>query len=392
RGRAVRRPLRGALVALVSVAGCVLDFNGFRVPTPTRDAGVTPDVGFDAGFDAGVPSDVAPDVRVEDIAVDQAPSGDRGDPRCAPPANAVIRVAHMALGIPSVDLCMRRATGDAPFAPVQANDWPAGGVAYATVSQHVSLNGQVAAANDRWHFALVPHGTDCAAAATAGVPVATLTVTVDPQSQSTLLFTSEVRSDGRVFGLLGLLSDQACTTCPANTVDVRAVHASLGASADRINLSINYGLPSPGPMAFVNVLFANNISYGQTAPVGGAGYDCDTAWRAAAALSDAYTVQFAAEAVSTDVLARSERVGLKVDLLLRSRMATVFFIGGDGVRTPAPEFLLCYEGARDAGMTVCDRIAAAAVPRPVVGDAGAPADAVDAPAEADAGPEDDVLL
>jgi hypothetical protein len=388
----VKRPPRALLAALAALAGCVLDFDGFRATPAARDAGGRPDAGSDAGSDAGFADD-RPDVGVDDVAIDRPPTPDHGDPRCAPPSNALVRVAHMALGLPAVDLCMRRATGDAPYAPVQSNDWPAGGVGYATVSQHVALNGQVAAANDRWHFAVVAHGTDCAAAATPGAAIATLTVTVDPQSQSTLLFTSELRSDGHVFGLLGLLSDQACTTCPSNTLDVRAVHAALGASSERVNLSINYALPAPSPMAFVNVLFASNIPYGQTAPVGGSGYDCDTAWRAAAALPASYTVQFAAEAVSTDVLARSDRVGLKVDLLLRSRMATVFFIGGDGVRTPAPEFVLCYEGARDAGMTVCDRIAATAVPRPVAGDAGAPADAADAPAEVvDAGPEDDVLL
>jgi hypothetical protein len=312
----VKRPLHALIAALAGLGGCVLNFDDFRDPSAALDAGVRPD----AGFDAGPPTADRPDVAVGDVAADQTVSNDRGDPRCAAPANALIRVAHMALGLPAVDLCMRRATGDAPFAPAQSNDWPAGGIGYARVSQHVPLNGQVAGANDRWHFALVAHGTDCAAAATPGVAVATLTVTVDPQSQSTLLFTSELRSDGHVFGLLGLLSDQTCTTCPPNTLDVRAVHASFGASSERVNLSINYALPAPSSMAFVNVLFANNIPYGQTAPVGGAGYDCDTAWRAAAGLPASYTVQLAAEAVSTDVLARSERVGLKIDLLLRSRM------------------------------------------------------------------------
>jgi hypothetical protein len=261
------------------------------------------------------------------------------------------------------------------------------------VSQHFSLNSQVVSSNDRWQFALVARGIDCSTVSALGGAIALLTVNIDPQSRSTLLLTSDFGGDGRVFGLLGLLSDPPCTTCPNNTLDVRAVHASLGASRERINLSINYNVPPPGPLPFVNVLFASNIPYGQTAPVGGAGFDCDTAWRSAAALPPTYSVQLAAQTVSDEVLARSDRVGLKTDLLLRSRMATVFFLGGDGVRTPGPEFVLCYEGARDAGMTVCDRIPATAVPRPVVPEAGVATDATDVLVEpTDATADDDVLL
>jgi hypothetical protein len=387
-----------ALVAVMA-AGCVLDFDEFRVPAVASDAGLGRDAGFDAGLDAGDANGDRPDAPPEAAVVDLPRADDRGDPRCAPPGNALIRVAHMAVGLGTVDLCMRRQLSDDPFSAVPANDWPAVGVGYARVSQHIAINSPVLASNDRWQFVLVPHETDCAAASNPGVAVASLTVNIDPQSQSTLLLTSEIGIDGRVFGTLGLLSDQACTTCTANTLDIRAVHASLGAAADRVALSINYSLPARGPASFVNVLFANNIPYGQTAPVGGAGYDCDTAWRGAADLPGTYTVQIAAQTVSDEVLARSERVVLKGELLLRYRMATVFFLGGDGVRTPPPEFVLCYEGARDAGMTVCDRIAATAVPRSVGADGGAGPDAADAQHDADADVDamvdaalDDVLL
>ena len=383
--------LGGLFLLLASAGGCVLDFNEFRLPSFAADGGKMVDAGFDAGFDASPkPIDqptVTPDVSV----VDQPPASDLGDPRCTPPANAMIRLAHMAAGLGSVDLCMRRQNVEGPYTPVPSNEWPTAGLGYATVSQHLALNSPVVAPNDRWQFALVPHGTDCATAVTGNI--ASLTVNIGPQSQSTLLFTSDFGSDGRVFGLLGLLSDQTCTNCPANTLDVRAVHASLGAAGERINLSINYSLPPPSPLPFVNVLFASNIPYGQTAPVGGAGFDCDPAWRGAADLPAPYSVQFAAQTVSDDVLARSDRVGLKGDLLLQSRMATVFFLGGDGVHTPAPEFVLCYEGARDAGLTVCDRIPATAVPRPVGTDGGASQDAADVPVDpVDAAVDDDVLL
>ena len=378
------------LLAALACGGCVLDFNEFRVPVWAPDGGTTDDSGFDAGFDAGAPANDHSEVAV--AVVDAPPNVDLGDPRCTAPVNPMIRVAHMAASLGAVDLCMRRQGADTPYAPVPPNDWPTGGAAYAMVSQYVAINSRGAATRERWQFALVAHGSGCATAAMPGVAVASVTVNIDPQSQSTLLFTSEVGGDGRVFGLLGLLSDQTCTICPTSTLDVRAVHAAFGASAERVNLSINYSLPPSSPVPFVNVFFANNIPYGQTAPVGGAGYDCDTAWRGAADLPATYTVQLAAQAVSEDVLARSERVTLKGDLLLRSRMATVFFLGGDGVRTPEPEFVLCYEGARHAGMTVCDRIRATALPRPVAGDAGAPADASDAGVKPADATDDDVLL
>ncbi len=372
------------LVAVLgALAGCVLDFDQFRSAGGARDVNPVSDAGFDAGFDvgfdAGLPISDAP-------SIDARPAPDRVNPQCAPQANASIRVAHMAVGHGTVDLCMRR-NGGAPYAPVISNDWPDQGVSYGMVSQHVALNLPVNDPNDRWQFALVPHGADCTAAGgDAGVALATHSVTIDPQSESTLLFTSEVTNDGRLLGLLGLLNDQRCTNCPSNTLDVRAVHAAFGAAAERVDFSINYSLPPSYPEPFVNVFFATNVSYGQTAPVGGAGFDCDPDWRVAASLPQTYTVQFAALNVSSDILARSDRVALKTELLLRSRMATLFFLGGDSARPAPPEFVLCYEGTHYAGMTVCDRIPGAAERRPTTSDAGS------ATPIRDASVDDDVLL
>lgn len=374
------RGLAIALLALIALPGCVLDFDQFRDHLGSRDGTVPVDASLDAGF-VDRPTLDAP-ARPDVPTTDAATPTDRPPSRCTP-TEATIRVAHMAAGLGPVDLCMRR-SGAATYLPVRFNGWPESGVAYGTVSAHVPLNSPVMPPNDRWQFALVPHGADCSTTA-----VATQTVTVDPLTQSTLLFTSEVTTDGRLFGLLGLLSDQVCTTCPA--IDVRAVHASFAASSERIDLSINYNLPPSSPESFVNVFFATNVSYGQTAPVGGAGFDCDTAWLAAANLPQTYTVQFAALNVSGDILARSSRVALKSDLLLRSHMATLFFLGGDGGRTGPPEFVICYEGAREAGMTTCDRIPASA-PEHQSSDAGAATLVGDGGAGADAAVDDDVLL
>ena len=374
---------RVALVALVAIAaafGCVLDFEQFRASVP-GDATAARDAGIDAGIDASATDVSGRSDRADALETADAVPVDGVDPRCAPPANAEVRLAHMAAGFGVVDLCMRRNTGTGNFAVVRASEWPGSGVAYGAVSQHVSLNAQVVVPNERWQFAVVPKGTDCARVTTINA-IATLNGQLGPQSLSTLLLTAETASDGRSVGVLGLLSDQACTSCPANTLDVRAVHASTAAAADRIDLSINYNLPPRDPAGFVNVLFASDIPYGQTAPVGGAGFDCDTAWFGATRLPAGYSVQFGAQAVAGESLARSARWLLKDDLLQQSRMATVFFVGGTDPVAAPPQFVICYEGARDGGMTTCDRVSATASTRPA--DAGADA-IVDAP---DATPAD----
>ena len=370
--------LASCVAACVLSSGCVLDFEQFRTAAPA-DAHPSPDLGADvdardaAAPDATVPTDVsAPDAPV---------ASDAGDPRCTPPANASVRVAHMAAGFGVVDLCMRRNTGSGTYAAVGSAAWPATGVGYASVSQHVPMNTQVTLPNDRWQFIVVPKGADCTRAS-AVTALASLNAQIDPQSLSTLLLTAETTTDGRRVGVLGLLSDQTCTSCPPNTLDVRAIHASLAASADRIDLSINYTLPPRDPAGFVNVLFANDIPYGETAPVGGAGFDCDTAWFGAVQLPAGYSVQFGAQAVAGNALARSARWSLKDDLLRQSRMATVFFVGGVDPALQPPQFIVCYEGARDAGMTACDRIGATRVAPPPDAAVDAGDAAADAPADA----------
>jgi hypothetical protein len=65
--------------------------------------------------------------------------------------------------------------------------------------------------------------------------------------------------------------------------------------------------------------------------------------------------------VGGDAVASSQRFHLKGSRLSVSRLATVFFRGDwvDGAQRP--EFVLCYDGTHDAGMTVCDRIPSNAV-------------------------------
>ena len=106
--------------------------------------------------------------------------------------------------------------------------------------------------------------------------------------------------------------------------------------------------------------------------------------------------------VGGDAVASSQRFHLKGSRLSVSRLATVFFRGDwvDGAQRP--EFVLCYDGTHDAGMTVCDRIPSNAVAPLDAGpadaswggdvahaDAGA---AVDAHTEFDASADDDDVV
>lgn len=377
--------MRRALAALAALAaplaaGCVLDFEQFRADASVdvsvvEDRPAPADVPVDLGpSDSGSPMvDAGPDVT-------DAPLVDAG---CGEPGSARVRLAHMASGFGHVDLCMRRALAGVAFSNVDAMEWPSAGVGYRQVTQHVDTNTPVLVTNELWQFAVVPEGTVCAEVGTSREPLAVLNFRPEPRSLTTLLFSSQRGSAGLV-GVLGALTDRPCGTCPAGTLDVRAVHASLASAAERLELSINYNTdPSTGP-GLVNVIFATNVPYGGTAPVGGTGFDCDNAWWLASLLPEEERVQFAARAVGGgDVdVARSERVPLKGQLLRRSHMATLFFTG-DGTPTSPPEFVLCYEGAHDAGMNVCDNVQALPM------DAGArdagTAGEVDAAAEPDAG-------
>lgn len=378
------RLLVATVVASCGVSGCFLDFDQFQ-NLPARDASADIDApGLDVARDDVTPP---PDGRPQQ----DVTRADRVDAGCAAPSETRVRVAHMAPGFGAVQLCMRR-TSLQSWSAVASTDWPARGVSYAEVSQHVALNQRVTTTNEAWQFALVPLGTGCNTINVRAPALATWVAQLDPQKLFTLVFTTSYERDGTRVGVLGLLDDKTCTDCASLNIDVRAVHASVGASTQRINLAISYHVPlGVGPD--VNQLFAMSVPYGGTATVGGLGYECDSAWWLGASLPVGYPIQLSAFMVGGDPIVRSERVSVKANLLRQSRMATVFFAGAEPGATPPPEFVLCYEGTVDAGMTQCDRIATMAVADAGVVDAAAP-DAVtpDVPvSQQDAFVADDVV-
>ena len=362
------------LAALGGTAGC-LDFEKFRVPllgldgSPDSGLDGAPDVGLDASTDLA--PDVLPDVPVR---VDQPGA-------CDPGPEARVRLAHMASGFGPVQLCMRRNTLESPYAAAGDVFWPAGGLAYLEVSPHIVTNDRVTQANDAWQFAVIRAGAECGALGLTTVPLAAVSVRLNPRDHATVLFTSQPTVEGGVVGALGFFPDRVCPECPAGSVDVRAVHASLGASIDRLSFAISYTTPPDFSVPAVNVFFANNVPYGGTAFTGDDGFDCDTAWWSAALLPDDYTVHFSVRALGGGEIARSAPYALQSESLRRSRAATLFFAGdppGPGT-TPATaqRFVLCYEGNPQEGALGC-----VAIPlNPPAADAG-PDAAADATADA----------
>lgn len=360
--------MRRALLLFGAVlGGCVLDFEGAlqrgrdagapsndlgsSIDRPTIDAGVPLDA-----MDAGDAHEVAPPV---DVAVEVDAGG------CGPTLGVELRLAHMGARVGPMRLCMRRGAG--AFAAVRDARWPQAGVAESQVSARVSTNDAVTEQNESWQFAVIPVALGCESITAEAPATASLTAQLDPGDRVTLLLSSQMNSQGRIVGVLGLLQDKVCTQCPTNSYDIRAVHAAFGASRARLEFSIDYVMPGSEP-SLVNVFFAQSVGYGSTSPTGDRGFDCDSAWYLGAMLPPTSLVGLSAFEVGGDALANSQRFHLKGAQLSVSRVATVFFRGDWVDGTQPPEFVLCYDGMHDAGMTVCDRIPSFAV-QPV--DAGA---------------------
>lgn len=358
------------LVASLLFCGCVLDFEG--VLLRARDSGATV---TDRGpsLDGG-PTDVtdAADVTDATDATDVTDAHGGVDGGCSPTAGVELRLAHMGARFGPMRLCMRR--GGGAFAPVRDPRWPSSNVAEGQVSARVLTNDAVTEQNESWQFAVLPVALGCESISADAPATASATAQLDPGDRITLLLTSQISSQGRLVGVLGALHDKVCSQCPANSYDVRAVHAAFGASRARLEFSIDFVMPGPEP-ALINVFFAQSVGYGSASPTGDRGFDCDSAWYLGSTLPPMSLVGLSAFEVGGEAVAGSQRFHLKAAQLSASRVATVFFRGDwvDGAQPP--EFVLCYDGSHDAGMTVCDRIPSYAA-QPV--DAGAPDAARDA--------------
>jgi hypothetical protein len=313
---------RAVVVAAYVLAGCTLDFAPFRVPT-ARDAAV---------------AEIAADVVTTDLGRPDAAL-------CEVQPQARLRVAHMGWGFGAIDLCVRRGgqVPQATFVRVGEGRWPNSGLAYGEVSLMGAPDVIPQRMHEAWEFVAVPHGGSC-----TGPRIALVAAAIDPGLRGTLLLTSQTTGD-RISGVLGVLVDRACAECTNRGLDVRAVHASLGASALRLDLSMLVG-----PLGFT---VAQNVPYGSAALNAQDGYECLLSWQALLA-PNAPRVSFSVRPSRGTEIVRSESVSLKGPLLAMTRRATVFFEGETSADRTPPGFVVCYDGIEDAGLTVCDRVRA----------------------------------
>lgn len=349
-------PRTATALAVACGLGC-LDFDQFQ---PGRDAGADlldstapdrpePTDSFDASAEPP-PPDAPPLDRVADR------------PAACQPGRALVtqlRVAHMAPQVGPIDLCMQKrgTTPTTSMARFQTPSWPSDGLDYGEVSQSVPLNQRVVLTNEAWDVAVVARGTPCDRVPADVAPLATRSIQLDPSTLRLVVITAEPALDGHLVPFINLLPDELCTDCMYPAVDVRAVHASIGAASQRLTFTmLPQGAPPPTSVAAMQT-FATGVSYG-----GDQGYACNQLWGSLVAGRVNAPVQFEVSTAAGRLVARSETLSLKVSILTQLRTATVFFEGEyneDGVPGPyEPGFVVCYDGLATGTLSNCERVAA----------------------------------
>lgn len=348
-------------------SGCALDFSGFQ---PRKDAAVDRATPVDATVtDAGIDV-VTPDVT-------EAPpdrvTPDRVGPTCGL-TGGHIRVAHMATGVGAVHLCTR-SRQNPRWIDVVGADWTRPTIEFGHVTTYVPLTEVVTTRNNPREFLVLRDAQSCESVENITQGVASQTVQLDPTSVGMLLLvTQSVQSDSPI-AVLNFLDEKVCTDCGPQALEVRSIHGAYGApyfldfsfSSATLNQLANRG-------AGLETRFGRNVGYGASMP-GSDGYDCNAAWAAVARAPVPIAAEFVVRDPVGNEVARGVPSALKTELLLRSRLATIFYAGAPDLGGLAQEtlFVVCYEGESDGGLALCDRIRA--LPPPVVEDASAPADA-----------------
>jgi len=385
----MKRPVARALSLVVCAVGCI-DFDRFQFPpdaTAERPDAASPDVAdpidaFDAPAERPPPDAPTPDRAADRVAA------------CQPGRGLVtqIRVAHMAPEVGPIDLCMQKrgSTPTTSMARFQTPRWPSDGLDYGEVSLSVPLNQEVVRTNEAWDVAVVARGTPCDRVPADLTPLTTRSIQLDPNTLRMIVVTAEPALDGHLVPFINLLPDESCTDCTALSVDVRAVHAALGASPQRLTFTmVPQDGPPPTSVAAMRT-FATGVSYG-----GDQGYACNQLWGTLLTGRTRVTapVQFEVSTSAGRLVARSETLALKVVTLGMFRTATVFFEGefnDEGVPGPqAPGFVVCYDGVATGTLSTCER-AAARLAAPDAGVDPPPADASNDAATNDDAPVIDV--
>jgi hypothetical protein len=356
----------------VAAVGCI-DFDRFVF---SRDGSVLerPDgPSLDLALpDTVAPSDVTGEAPAEATVLDRLPVGPTN---CQPGRWSVtqLRVAHMAPEVGPIDVCMQK-RGRVPTTSMtrfQTPLWPAEGLEYGQVSRSVPLNMPVATTNEAWDIAVVARGTPCERVPGETLPLAIRSIQLDPGTLRLVVITAEPALDGHLVPFINLLTDENCTDCPSGTVDVRAVHASLGASSQRLTFSILPQAPWNPPSSVQPMrTFAAGVSYGVDQ-----GYACNQLWASALTVESRSNppAQFEVSTAGGRLVARSETLLLKRAQLAATRTVTVFFEGGlldpTGASAWPLGFVVCYDGSVTGLLSNCERVTAT----PLTADAGADA-------------------
>lgn len=369
-------------LALAAQTGCWLDFNEFQ--PLRRDAAAESDIVDVAAPDVLPPEDASVDIfdAPEEPTPDVAPPVDRGPDvalGCQPGRATVtqVRVAHMAPEVGAIDICMQKRgrTPTTTMARFQSTLWPAEGLEYGQVSRSVPLNTMVTATNEAWDIAVVERGTPCDRVPADLTPLATRSIQLDPGTLRLIVITAEPALDGHLVPFINLVADESCTDCNAGTVDVRAVHAALGASSQRLTFSLLPQAPWTLPSSIVAMrTFATGVGYG-----GDQGYACNQVWGSAFTVESRINppAQLEVTTAAGRLVARSATIALKREPL-RTRTVTVFFEGAfseTGAGQQAPGFIVCYDGTYTGLLSNCERVAAATPAADAGADAWPDADA-----------------
>lgn len=359
--------MRAAVLALALLtSGCALDFSGFQ---PRKDAAIDQAAAPDATVvDASLDADTA---DVFDASPDHVPL-DRVGPACAL-TGGHIRLAHMATGVGAVHLCTR-SRQNPRWIDVAGADWARPAIEFGQVTTYTPLREVVTTRNNPREFLVLRAAQACESVENITQGVASQMVQLDPSSVGMLLLvTQSVQGDSPV-AVLNFLDEKVCTDCGPMAIEVRSIHAAYGAPYF-LDFSFSTAtldrLGSRG--AGLETRFGRNVGYGASMP-GSDGYDCNATWAAVARAPVPVPAEFVVRDPVGNEVARGLPSALKTELLLRSRLATIFYAGAADLGGIAQEslFVVCYEGESDGGTALCDRIRA--LPPPVTEDASVPAD------------------
>lgn len=203
------------LLVLVAGATALAACGGEDDTTPLPDPNFTLDSG-------------APPAEEEESTTGGSTTGGAAD---AGPPPAHLRVAHLAVGVQGVDVCVRAGTSGPFQGPLVASALArATGILYAQVSAHADFVAPATAGSHQIRIVAAGGGCD----GEAGAPLASTTLSVAAGGYVTVVLTGEEGGEGEIALKAVAMSDTR--TASRNAVALRAFHAVADAPALDVQL------------------------------------------------------------------------------------------------------------------------------------------------------------